>query len=340
MESLEEDLYSVAFRKWKISPSSKKHGYGPCGILRTFENEFGEGEYWSYFRGNLYAINSFRMKFKKDWILKYRCIEHLCVSFYDEIEGMTQKQGAPLSVGAISVYLGGEGEEYEARVSEGASTKGTSITFSPDYYRTYLQSRFGSVEDMRRAFLEADGRHDMPELVNLLRKARNYKGAGIAAELFYEGVISEAVATVVQHSSLCPDKRGAERLSREDRRAIDYICGYIASNLGGDLSCSRLAEELYIGQTKLKALFKAATGMPPSCYVARERMEEASRLLVESDSTVAEIGRAVGYAKPGAFTEAFQRDKGCTPTQFRRQRWPNSSEQYAQGGTACRNSAL
>ena len=85
MESLEEDLYSAAFRKWKISPSSKKHGYGPCGILRTFENEFGEGEYWSYFRGNLYAINSFRMRFKKDWILRYRCTEHLCVAFYDEI---------------------------------------------------------------------------------------------------------------------------------------------------------------------------------------------------------------------------------------------------------------
>lgn len=99
MESLEEDLYSAAFRKWKISPSSKKHGYGPCGILRTFENEFGEGEYWSYFRGNLYAINSFRMKFKKNWVLRYRCTEHLCVSFYDEIEGVTQKQGAPLSVG-------------------------------------------------------------------------------------------------------------------------------------------------------------------------------------------------------------------------------------------------
>ncbi len=84
---------------------------------------------------------------------------------------MAQKQGAPLSVGAISVYLGGEGEEYEAHVSEGASARGTSITFSPDYYRTYLQSRFGSVGDMRRAFLEADGRHDMPDLVNLLNLA-------------------------------------------------------------------------------------------------------------------------------------------------------------------------
>ena len=317
MDSLEKDLYDVAFRKWEISPSPKAHGYGPDGTFRTFENDFGEGEYWSYFRGNLFAINSFNMRFKKNWVLKYRCAEHLCIGFYDEIEGVTQRQGAPLSVGSISVYLGGEGEEYEARVLEGASAKGTSVTFSPDYYRTYLQNRFGSIRDIRRAFLEADGRRDMSDLVNLLRKARSYKGAGIAAELFYEGVISEAVAIVVQHSSLYSKKHGAKHLSQEDRRAIDFICGYIASNLGEDLSCSHLAGELYMGQTKLKALFKAATGTSPSRYVARERMEEASRLLVETDFTIAEIGKKVGYTKPGAFTEAFRKNKGCTPVQFR-----------------------
>lgn len=41
------------------------------------------------------------MTFKKNWILRYRCTEHLCVSFYDEIDGVAQKQGAPLSVGAL-----------------------------------------------------------------------------------------------------------------------------------------------------------------------------------------------------------------------------------------------
>lgn len=142
------------------------------------------------------------MTFKKNWILRYRCTEHLCVSFYDEIDGVAQRQGAPLSVGAISVYLGGEGEEYEAHVSEGASARGTSITFP---------------------------------------------------------------------------------LTREDREAIDFTCGYIASNLGGDLSCSRLANRLYMGKTKLKNLFKTATGLSPSHYVAHERMEEAARLLAETD---------------------------------------------------------
>lgn len=95
MESLEKDLYSAAFRKWEISPSSKAHGYGPDGALRTFENDFGEGEYWSYFRGNLFAINSFNMTFTKNWVLRYRCTEHLCIGFYDEIEGVAQRRGSP-----------------------------------------------------------------------------------------------------------------------------------------------------------------------------------------------------------------------------------------------------
>ena len=103
MESLEKDLYSAAFRKWEISPSSKAHGYGPDGTFRTFENDFGEGEYWSYFRGNLFAINSFNMRFTKSWILRYRCTEHLCIGFYDEIEGVMQRQGAPLGIGSIGV---------------------------------------------------------------------------------------------------------------------------------------------------------------------------------------------------------------------------------------------
>lgn len=78
----------------------------------------------------------------------------------------------------------------------------------------------------------------------------------MAAELFYEGVISEVVAFVMQHSSFCPDEHRSIPLTREDREAIDFICGYIASNLGGDLSCSRLANQLYIGKTKLKTSSK------------------------------------------------------------------------------------
>ena len=76
-----------------------------------------------------------------------------------------------------------------------------------------------------------------------------------------------------------------------------------------------LASELYMGQTKMKRLFKKATGLPPASYVARERMREAETAL-----PIAEVGREVGYSKAGAFTEAFRRHKGCSPQRFRQDR--------------------
>ena len=318
MKSIETDLYSGAFRGWGLKPLKGVRGYGPEGVLHTFENEIGSGEYWAYFRGNLFAVNAFRMSFAKSGTMRYRCSEHICLGCYDDVRGMAQRRGAALVPGAIMVYLGDEHGEYEAHFSKGAVARASSITISPDYYRDYLQSRFGNVKDVREAFIKVDGKHDLPELVDLLRKARAYQGKGIAAELFYEGVVAEAVALVMEYASR-EDGSGEHRaLSQGDACAISHISSYIADNLSGDLSCARLASELYIGQTKLKRLFKTATGLSSSAYVTRERMEEAARLLRETDLLIASIGKAVGYHKPGAFTEAFRRSKGFSPADFRR----------------------
>ena len=136
--------------------------------------------------------------------------------------------------------------------------------------------------------------------------------------LFYEGVIAEAVALVMEYATREDGSEEHKALSQDDTRAICHISAYIADNLSGDLSCARLASELYIGQTKLKRLFKTATGLSPSAYVIRERMEEAVRLLKETDLPIASVGKAVGYRKPGAFTEAFRRNKGFSPADFRK----------------------
>ncbi len=46
----------------------------------------------------------------------------------------------------------------------------SSITISPTFYRDYLQSRFGDIEMSRGCYQEIDEEHDLPELVDLLRK--------------------------------------------------------------------------------------------------------------------------------------------------------------------------
>lgn len=64
----------------------------------------------------------------------------------------------------------------------------------------------------------------------------------------------------------------------------------------------------------------ALRAMQTTCAYHCEHIQLESQLLVETDSTIAGIDRKVGYAKPSAFAEAFWRNKGYTPSQFRKQR--------------------
>lgn len=108
MESIERDLYEEAFKKWHLVPARDVGNYGPAGTLRVLESDMGSGEYWAYFRDNLFAVNAFRMSFAREWTIRYRCTEHLCLGCYDEVSGVAQRRGAPLAPGAITVYLGGK----------------------------------------------------------------------------------------------------------------------------------------------------------------------------------------------------------------------------------------
>ena len=47
MKSIETDLYRGAFQGWDLKPLKEVRGYGPEGVLHTFENELGSGEYWA-----------------------------------------------------------------------------------------------------------------------------------------------------------------------------------------------------------------------------------------------------------------------------------------------------
>ncbi|MFE2085488.1 helix-turn-helix domain-containing protein, partial [Streptomyces scopuliridis] len=58
---------------------------------------------------------------------------------------------------------------------------------------------------------------------------------------------------------------------------------------------------------------------PPLTYLTRWRMTLAADLLAEREAaTVAAIARALGYSDPFAFSAAFKRIRGVSPSEFRR----------------------
>jgi AraC family transcriptional activator of mtrCDE len=72
-----------------------------------------------------------------------------------------------------------------------------------------------------------------------------------------------------------------------------------------------------MSRSSLIRSFAAAAGMAPAEFVTRVRIAEASRLLKESEQSVAAIGEAVGYASEAAFQRAFKRETDLTPAAWR-----------------------
>jgi len=81
----------------------------------------------------------------------------------------------------------------------------------------------------------------------------------------------------------------------------------------------RLGREMGLSRTQLHRKVKALTGLPPGTYVRQLRMQEARRLLLQSDLNVNEIAFRVGYADPAHFTRMYGQQFGETPTQTRQE---------------------
>lgn len=101
---------------------------------------------------------------------------------------------------------------------------------------------------------------------------------------------------------------------------LRLITDWMAEHAAEEFSLDRLAAQAGLSRFHFQRLFKAATGVTPSCYHIDLRMEEARRLLRETKMSVIDVALEVGYASPSHFARLFRRETGLSPSDYRRQR--------------------
>jgi len=92
---------------------------------------------------------------------------------------------------------------------------------------------------------------------------------------------------------------------------------YIDANLDAPIRISDLAELADLSAFHFARMFKAATGEAPHGFLQRRRMERAKRLLVETQTPVAELALACGFSSQSHFTASFRKHAGLTPRKYR-----------------------
>jgi AraC family transcriptional regulator len=190
------------------------------------------------------------------------------------------------------------------------------VIVSMSLFQEALEEVFGTNAEYAR-LRDVSGFEDA-HLTALLQELRDEAARPTSSAMFVRGVAQAIAIHLARNYAELSDRSKGEASSLPGfklRRVTDWM----ADHLSEEFSLSRVAEQSGMSVFHFTRLFKRATGVPPSQYQIKLRMDAARRLLRETNRSVIAIGNEVGYSNPSHFARLFRKETGLTPSEYRKQ---------------------
>ena len=309
--------YNALLTESSFIPLPNCERFSPAGSSWQLSPELGGGHYWLYAQKDLFDIKIHDFYFHNDFVLNFDIPEGISITRYDSISGEELNPYRRLSAGSIQTVVGGK-QNYKAIIHKRIPIHSVGIEVFPAYYEDYLKKQYpDEYFDLPAAFQSVDQAADFPAMSKLLFEIENYRGEGVAAALFYEAKVTEAVALVVDNQKKQATKN-ARPLSKEDIAGLRDVISYIADHYTFDIPLERLASIACMSVSKLKTCFKRHTGCTVTEYIQGRRMSQAEHLLIDTDFTMGQIAQMIGYSTSSRFAELFKKNTGILPIEYRK----------------------
>jgi AraC-like DNA-binding protein len=126
------------------------------------------------------------------------------------------------------------------------------------------------------------------------------------AEVLRNEVFEPAPNLVCREDTLASHRRAVERVITDAR---ERLCEPISLH-----DMSRVA---YLSAFHFNRVFHQITGLPPAKFISAMRLDEAKRLLLNTNLSITDICFEVGYNSLSTFTRYFTQRVGLGPREFR-----------------------
>lgn len=115
---------------------------------------------------------------------------------------------------------------------------------------------------------------------------------------------------------------GPNSACREDtvashRRAVERVITDARERLCEPISLYDMSRVAYISTFHFNRVFHSITGLPPAKFISAMRLDEAKRLLLNTELSITDISFEVGYNSLSTFTRRFTQRVGLGPREFR-----------------------
>ncbi len=101
------------------------------------------------------------------------------------------------------------------------------------------------------------------------------------------------------------------------RRAVERVITSARERLCEPISLQDMSRVAYISTFHFNRVFHQITGLPPAKFISAMRLDEAKRLLLNTNLSITDISFEVGYNSLSTFTRRFTQRVGLGPREFR-----------------------
>ncbi|GGZ48922.1 AraC family transcriptional regulator [Streptomyces inusitatus] len=100
-------------------------------------------------------------------------------------------------------------------------------------------------------------------------------------------------------------------------RVVTRVIEDMRANLGERITIDDMAQTAMFSKFHFTRLFRGQTGVSPGRFLSALRLNEAKRLLINTDLSIADISNCVGYSSVGTFSSRFKTCVGIAPSTYR-----------------------
>ncbi|MDQ8184639.1 helix-turn-helix domain-containing protein [Pelagicoccus sp. SDUM812002] len=121
-------------------------------------------------------------------------------------------------------------------------------------------------------------------------------------------------------------KTAKSHLIESQHQKVERIARVVAQRYLEPLSAESIGKSVDLHPNYAMNLFKKAFGTTLVDYITHHRVSHAQRLLVTTDRKILDVAMASGFNTLSRFKEAFRRNCGCTPREYRKYQYSNITQ--------------